>query len=319
MKKPKGGKKDEPAAAAAPKSEAKAATVVESRIAKLTIDGEPREFDIDNPEIPGWVKKKALTSGGYPYDDKLDEEAYEETLEKLQIELVKMQAWLQASGNRVLIIFEGRDAAGKGGTIEVLREYMNPRQARNVALPKPTETERGQWYFQRYVAHFPTAGEFVTFDRSWYNRAGVEPVMGFCTPEQHKRFLGETPHFEQRIVNDGIYFFKFWLDIGQQMQLKRFHDRRHSPLTKWKFSPMDIAGMGKWDAYSDVIAQMFDATHAKHAPWMAVRSNDKRRARLETIRHILLALPYEGRDLDVIGKADPKIIGDGPSLTKKSA
>lgn len=320
MKKQKSEKK--PAAAATKVPPAKPTTTpaaAATSVVELLIDGEKRSFDIDNPDMPGWVKKKALTSGGYPYDDKLDNDLYAETLETLQEELVKMQAWLQSSGSRVLTIFEGRDAAGKGGTIEVLREYMNPRQARNVALPKPTETERGQWYFQRYVTHFPTTGEFVTFDRSWYNRAGVEPVMGFCTPEQHKRFLNETPHFEQRIVNDGIHFFKFWLDIGQQMQLKRFHDRRHSALTNWKFSPMDVAGMGKWDAYSDAIAQMFAETHTKQAPWMVVRSNDKRRARLETIRHILLALPYEGRDLDAIGKPDPKIIGEGAALTKKSA
>ncbi|MIL10117.1 polyphosphate kinase 2 [Salmonella enterica subsp. enterica] len=311
MKKQKADKKETEAAAAKPDSQAEAV--------KLKIDGETHTFDIEDPELPGWVKKKALTSGGYPYDDKLDSDVYATTLEKLQVELVKMQAWLQATGHRVLILFEGRDAAGKGGTIDVLRQYMNPRQALNVALPKPTETERGQWYYQRYIEYFPTSGEFITFDRSWYNRAAVEPVMGFCTPEQHKHFLEETPHFEQRIVNDGIHFFKFWLDIGQQMQLKRFHDRRHSPLTNWKFSPMDIAGMGKWDAYSDAIAQMFEATHTKHAPWTVVRSNDKRRARLETIRHILLELPYAGRDLDVIGKPDPKIIGAGGGLTKKSA
>lgn len=296
-----------------------AAPVSEDKAVKLKLDGQERLFDIENPELPSWVKKKALKSGGYPYAEKLDGDVYDETLEALQIELVKMQAWLQSTGNRALVVFEGRDAAGKGGTIDVVRQYMNPRQARNVALPKPTETERGQWYFQRYVAQFPTAGEFVTFDRSWYNRAGVEPVMGFCTPEQHQRFLKETPRFEQLIVNDGIHFFKFWLDIGQEMQLKRFHDRRHSPLTGWKFSPMDVAGMGKWDAYSEVIALMFDKTHSTHAPWVAVRSNDKRRARLEVIRHILFALPYEGRDLDKIGKADPKIIGDGPALTRKSA
>jgi polyphosphate kinase 2 len=293
--------------------------LAETHAVELVIDGEARQFDINNPDLPGWIKKKALTSGGYPYDDKMDSEAYARTLETLQEELVKMQAWLQSSGNRALVLFEGRDAAGKGGTIEVLREYLNPRLARNVALTKPTETERGQWYFQRYVTQFPTAGEFVTFDRSWYNRAGVEPVMGFSTPEQHKRFLKETPHFEQRIVNDGVYFFKFWLDIGQQMQLKRFHDRRHSKLTNWKFSPMDIAGMTKWDAYSAAIQQMFEATHTSHAPWTTVRSNDKRRARVETIRHILLALPYEGRDLDAIGKPDPKIIGAGASFTKGSA
>ena len=193
--------------------------------------------------LPDWVDEKTVASGGFPYNKKLDEKEYEKTLEGLQVELVKLQAWQQTTGKRVMILFEGRDAAGKGGTIGVVRQYMNPRTARNVALTKPTETERGQWYFQRYIAHFPTAGEFVTFDRSWYNRAGVEPVMGFCTPEQHKQFLKETPRFEKMIVSEGIVFFKFWLDIGQEMQLKRFHDRRHSPLTNWKFSPMDVAGI----------------------------------------------------------------------------
>lgn len=288
---------------------------VEAKAVKLKVGGHEREFDINNPDLPAWVKKKALTSGGYPYDDKMDGDAYDSTLETLQIELVKLQQWLQASGNRVLIVFEGRDAAGKGGTIDVFRQYLNPRYARNIALPKPTETERGQWYYQRYVSHFPTGGEIVTFDRSWYNRAAVEPVMGFCTPEQHQRFLKETPRFEQMIINDGIHFHKFWLDLGQEMQLKRFHDRRQSPLTNWKFSPMDIAGMAKWDDYTRAIDLMFDKTHSDEAPWTVVRSNDKRRARIETIRHILLDLPYEGRDLDKIGKPDPKIIG-APSMLK---
>jgi len=291
------------------------AQTVKAKAVKIKVGGQERSFDIDNPELPGWIRKNALASGGYPYDDKKDKDDYEKELEALQVELVKLQQWLQSSGNRVLIVFEGRDAAGKGGTIEVFRQYLNPRYARDVALPKPTETERGQWYYQRYIAQFPTAGEVVTFDRSWYNRATVEPVMGFCTPEQHQRFLKETPRFEQMIINDGIHFYKFWLDIGQEMQLKRFHDRRHSPLTLWKFSPMDVAGMTKWDAYTRAIDEMFDRTHSSDAPWTVVRSNDKRRARLETIRHVLLDLPYEGRELDRIGKADPKIIG-GPDILK---
>jgi polyphosphate kinase 2 len=230
------------------------------------------------------------------------------------MELVKLQAWLQKTGERVLVIFEGRDAAGKGGTIDVVRQYMNPRQARDVALPKPTETERGQWYYQRYVAHFPAAGEFVTFDRSWYNRAGVEPVMGFCTREQHLKFLAETPSFERMIFNEGIRFFKFWLNIGQEMQLKRFHDRRHSPLTVWKFSPMDVAGMTKWDEYTDALHLMMDQTDADDAPWVVVHSNDKRRERIEVIRHILSSLDYEARDLQRIGEPDPKIIGRGRAM-----
>jgi polyphosphate kinase len=281
---------------------------------KLTIGGEERVFDIDNPELPDWIEKKAMQSGGYPYERKLPKDEYEATAERLQIELVKLQAWMQQTGSRVLALFEGRDAAGKGGTISALREFMNPRTARNVALVKPTETERGQWYYQRYVAHFPTAGEFVTFDRSWYNRGGVEPVMGFCTPEQHARFLRDTPDFERLIVNDGIHFFKFWLNIGQEMQLKRFHDRRQSPLKNWKFSPIDIAGIERWNDYTKARDMMMAHTHVKHAPWTVVRSNDKRRARLAVMRRILLTMDYAGRDLAAIGGEDPRIIGSGPDF-----
>jgi polyphosphate kinase len=284
---------------------------------KIKVAGVERVFDIDNPELPEWVDNKTVATGGFPYSKKLDDDEYEKTLEQLQVELVKLQAWQQSSGSRVLILFEGRDAAGKGGTINVVREYMNPRSARNVALPKPTETEQGQWYYQRYITHFPTKGEFVTFDRSWYNRAGVEPVMGFCTLDQYKHFLKETPHFEKMIVSEGIRFFKFWLDVSQEMQLKRFHDRRHSRLTNWKFSPMDVAGIARWDDYTKARNEMIHETHTEHAPWVVVRSNDKRRARIETIRHVLLALEYAGRDLDEIGKPDGKIIGEGPKLLKQ--
>jgi polyphosphate kinase 2 len=278
---------------------------------KITVAGVERAFDIDNPKLPEWVDKKTVATGGFPYNKKLDDEEYEVTLERLQIELAKLQAWQYSAGSRVLVLFEGRDAAGKGGTINAMRQYMNPRSARNVALTKPTETEQGQWYYQRYITHFPTRGEFVTFDRSWYNRAGVEPVMGFCTPEQHKHFLKETPRFEKMIVGENINFFKFWLDISQEMQLQRFHDRRHSPLTGWKFSPVDIAGITRWDDYTKARNQMVEETHTDHAPWIVVRSNDKRRARIETIRHVLLALDYAGRDLGAIGKPDSKIIGLG--------
>lgn len=286
---------------------------------KITIAGVEKVFDINDPKLPDWIDERSLTAGGYPYAKKLKTKVYERTIEQLQVELVKLQAWQQASGKRVLVLFEGRDAAGKGGTIGAVRQYMNPRTARNVALPKPTETERGQWYYQRYVAQFPTAGEFVTFDRSWYNRAGVEPVMGFCTPEQHARFLAETPRFEQLIVEDGIQLFKFWLDIGQETQLERFHDRRHSRLTSWKFSPMDVAGMSRWDDYTRMRDLMIEKTHSAHAPWIIVRSNDKRRARIETIRRILQTIAYDGRDEGLIGKADGKIIGDGPKFMKKLA
>jgi polyphosphate kinase 2 len=283
---------------------------------EIEVAGSKRKFDIDDPKLPGWIDDEALKSGGYPYGKKLKGGAYDGTLERLQIELVKLQAWQQKSGSRVLILFEGRDAAGKGGTINAMRENMNPRSARNVALPKPTETERSQWYYQRYIAHFPSAGEFVTFDRSWYNRAGVEPVMGFCTPDQHRHFLNETPRFEKMIVGEGIRFFKFFLEIGREMQLKRFHDRRHSRLRNWKFSPIDVAGMEKWDDYSRVNAEMIDRTHSEHAPWNVILSNDKRRARIEAIRHVLASLEYGGRDDAAIGEPDRKIIGQGPGFPR---
>jgi polyphosphate kinase 2 len=281
---------------------------------KIKVGGKERVFDIDDPKLPDWIEDNKLTTGDYPYDKKMKGKEYDQTLEVLQIELVKALAWVQSAGKRVLILFEGRDAAGKGGTISALREYLNPRTARNVALTKPTEVESGQWYFQRYVTHFPTAGEFVTFDRSWYNRAGVEPVMGFCTPKQHEQFLEEAPFFERMIYDDGIHFFKFWLDIGQETQLDRFHDRRHSPLKSWKFSPIDIAGLSKWDAYTKARDTMVERTHTAVAPWLVVRANDKRRARLAVMRRILLSLPYDGRDLEAIGKEDLKINGEGSGL-----
>lgn len=281
---------------------------------EIMVAGKKRVFDINDPVLPDWVEKKALRSGGFPYDDKLKGKTYDKDYESLQIEMVKLQVWMQEAGERVMVLFEGRDAAGKGGTIDAIRENMNPRTARNVALTKPTETERGQWYYQRYVAQFPTAGEFVTFDRSWYNRGGVEPVMGFCTPEQHQRFLDETPTFEQMIRNDGIRFFKIWLDIGQEMQLKQFHERRHSPLKHWKFSPIDVAGMKLWDKYTEARNTMVSRTHTPNAPWTIVRSNDRKRARLAVMRRILHTIPYKGRNLDAIGAEDPKIIGEGPGF-----
>lgn len=283
---------------------------------KLKVDGKERVFDIDDPKLPDWIEDNALTDGGYPYEDRMGKKKYEKQLEDLQLELVKLQAWQKKSGHRIMALFEGRDAAGKGGTISRIRAYMNPRTARNVALPKPSETEMGQWYFQRYVAHFPTSGEFVTFDRSWYNRGVVEPVMGFCTPDQHERFLEEVPNFEEAIVNDGISLFKFWLNIGQITQLERFHDRRHSRLKYWKFSPIDIQGMFKWDDYTRYRDIMLERTHTAHAPWTIVKANDKRRARIAVIRRILLSIDYDGRDMDAIGKEDDKIIGNGLDFLK---
>jgi len=284
------------------------------RSIELKINGEKRLFDIDNPDLPDWIEDKAFGSDDYPYDKKLKRGTYEEELEALQIELVKVQSWLQTSGERVIAVFEGRDAAGKGGSIGATRAFMNPRTARIVALPKPTEKERGQWYYQRYVDHFPTAGEMVMFDRSWYNRAGVEPVMGFCTPQEHESFLQDTPLFERMPVREGIHLFKFWLNIGREMQLKRFHDRRHSQLKSWKLSPMDMASLNKWDDYTKKRDLMLEQTHTDHAPWAVVRANDKRRARLNLIRHMLHNLPYEGKDIAAIGEIDKKILGQGPGF-----
>ena len=284
------------------------------RSIELKINGEKRLFDIDNPDLPDWIEDKAFGSDDYPYDKKLKRGTYEEELDALQIELVKVQSWLQTSGERVIAVFEGRDAAGKGGSIGATRAFMNPRTARIVALPKPTEKEQGQWYYQRYVDHFPTAGEMVMFDRSWYNRAGVEPVMGFCTPQEHESFLQDTPLFERMPVREGIHLFKFWLNIGREMQLKRFHDRRHSQLKSWKLSPMDMASLNKWDDYTKKRDLMLEQTHTDHAPWAVVRANDKRRARLNLIRHMLHNLPYEGKDIAAIGEIDKKILGQGPGF-----
>lgn len=283
---------------------------------ELKAGGKKRVFDIANPELPEWIDDAALMSGGYPYDDKLKRKRFETELALLQTELVKLQYHLQASGERVLVLFEGRDAAGKGGAIFAVRQYMNPRSARNVALTKPTDAERGQWYFQRHIAHFPTSGEFVTFDRSWYNRGVVEPVMGFCKPDEHKRFLNEVTDFEAMIKDEGIHFIKFWLGIGQEMQLKRFHDRYHSRLKCWKFSPIDVAGMAKWDDYTKYRDIMMERSNTGVAPWTVVRANDKRRARLAVIRRILKAVDYEGADRKIIGEQDKTIVG-GPELLEK--
>jgi polyphosphate kinase len=283
----------------------------QDRTVELLLEGKQRRFDIDNPVLPDWIEEAALQSGDYPYRKKMPGDEYEAQLVQLQIELVKVQFWLQATGKRVMALFEGRDAAGKGGTIHATLAYMNPRSARVVALTKPTETEHGQWYFQRYISHFPSAGEFVLFDRSWYNRAGVEPVMGFCSPDEYEHFLDETPDFERLIVKNGIYFFKFWLNIGREMQLERFHDRRHDPLKIWKLSSMDIAALNKWDEYTQKRDRMLKETHNKHAPWTVVKANDKRRARINVIRHILHALDYDGKDKKAIGEKDDRIIGKG--------
>jgi polyphosphate kinase 2 len=273
-------------------------------------------FDLENPELPKAIDENAFLSGRYPYDKRMSRKDYEAELHLLQIELLKLQRWVRDEGERIVIVFEGRDAAGKGGTIKRIMEHLNPRHARTIALSKPTETERGQWYFQRYITHLPTACDMVLFDRSWYNRAGVEPVMGFCTPKQVGKFMEEAPQFEASLVRDGIRLFKFWLTVGHAMQIKRFHARRHDPLKYWKLSPIDLASMAKWDDYTRAREEMFDHTHTKAAPWTIIRSNDKRRARLNVIRHILASIDYAERDEKIVAEPDPKILGSEGDIFK---
>lgn len=268
-------------------------------------------FDLDKPKLDKTIEKLALKSGGYPYDKTLKREKYENELELLQIELLKLQAHIRESGERVVCLFEGRDAAGKGGTIGRIMEHLRPRYARAIALQAPTDTEKGLWYFQRYVPYLPTRGNMTLFDRSWYNRAGVERVMGFCTREELADFLREAPRFEEMLVRDGIRLFKFYLLIGREMQLLRFHERRHHPLKQWKISDIDLAAIRKWDDYTLAQTDMFQFTHTTAAPWVAIHANDQRRARLEAIRHLLLSFDYEGKDKAAVGEADPNIIGSG--------
>lgn len=271
---------------------------------------EQESFDLQNPKLPKWVKKRALSSGGYPFEDKIEDDEYERELDRLYLELAKLQDHQAKSGMRVVMLFEGRDAAGKGGTIRTYLKNLNPRYSMTVALPKPSNREQTQWYFQRYVDWLPAAGEQVLFDRSWYNRAGVEPVMGFSTPEQTTLFLEEVPNFERLLANDGIHLFKFWLAIGREMQMKRFHERVHDPLKRWKMSPVDFEALNRFDAYSEARNRMFRTTHTDHAPWTIVLSNDKGRARIAVLRHVLRSIDYEGRDLDAIGPVDDRITLD---------
>lgn len=270
-----------------------------------------QHFSLDTPSLPSSIEENALASGGFPYTKKMKRAEYDKLLRPLQIELLKMQSWVKETGERLVILFEGRDAAGKGGTILRLTQHLNPRHCRVVALTKPTDIERGQWYFQRYIAHMPTCGEITVLDRSWYNRAGVEPVNGFCTPEQTEQFLREAPAFERMLVRDGVRFIKIFLDIGQQMQLKRLHDRRHDPLKQWKLSPIDFQCVAQWEAYSLAFERMFAATHLDEAPWTVVLSNDKLRARLAVIAHVLSQLPYHHKDQKIVGVPDKKILGQG--------
>ncbi|CAM5763823.1 polyphosphate kinase 2 [Bosea minatitlanensis] len=270
--------------------------------------GKAKAFDIEAEILPESIVDAAYHSGGYPYGKRMKRKRYSRELEPLQIELQKLTRWAQKQGERIVIVFEGRDGAGKGGTIARFTQHLNPRHARVVALPKPSDTEQGQWYFQRYASEMPTAGEMVFFDRSWYNRAGVERVMDFCKPEETEQFLREAPVFEGMLARDGIRIVKLFLTIGREMQMTRLHARWHDPLKRWKLSPIDFEAIPRFDDYSRAFDAMLARTSTEAAPWFVVRSNDKLRARLNAIRHVLRAIPYKGKDETAIGPLDDKVV-----------
>lgn len=257
--------------------------------------------------------KDEIIDKSYPYQNRKNRDEYEEVLEDLQIELVKMQSWAKESGARIAVVFEGRDAAGKGGTIKRFRENMNPRSARVVALSKPTETEQSEWYFQRYIKHMPSAGQITFFDRSWYNRGVVEHVFGFCNTNQRKHFFTQVNDFEKMLVDDGIILVKLWLNVGRAEQLRRFLGRESDRLKQWKLSEIDVKGLYKWDEYTSAITETLTKSHSAHAPWHVLRTDDKRRARIAAIRTVLSKIPYNRKDTDVACLADGKISG-GPTI-----
>ena len=248
-------------------------------------------------------------SGAYPYKNLLSRKRYEKHKYALQVELLKLQAWVKESGQRVVILFEGRDAAGKGGAIKRMMEHLNPRGARVVALEKPSDVERGQWYFQRYVQHLPTAGEIVLFDRSWYNRAGVERVMGFCSDNEYQEFMRQVPQFERQLVRSGVHLVKFWFSVSRAEQRRRFKERELHPLKQWKLSPVDLASLDKWDDYTKAKEAMFFETDTADAPWTVIKSDCKKRARLNAMRYVLHRLPYSNKDLANIGSLDSLLVG----------
>ncbi|MEM8855776.1 MAG: polyphosphate kinase 2 [Pseudomonadota bacterium] len=285
---------------------------------KLPFDGAISHYYADG--LPKSVRKtiedaknRDILSANYPYDKQMKSDPYRDSYDALQIELVKLQAYVKAKGTRIAVLFEGRDGAGKGGSIKRLREHLNPRGARVVALSAPSGREQGQWYFQRYVEHLPAAGEIVFFDRSWYNRAVVERVFNFSTAEDRALFFRQVPEFERMLIADGINLFKVWLTVSRAEQMRRMLSRERDPLKQWKLSSIDVAGLEKWDAYTRAIAEMFARTHTAEAPWRVVRADDKRRARLAVQRIILSAIDYDGREEHVAGPPDPGITG-GPEI-----
>jgi len=268
--------------------------------------------DPDAELAPNWRE------GAYPYKNLMSRKAYEKQKYRLQVELLKLQAWVKDSGQRVVILFEGRDAAGKGGTIKRFMEHLNPRGARTVALEKPSDVERGQWYFQRYVEHLPTRGEIVMFDRSWYNRAGVERVMGFCTDAEYDEFMRQAPEFERHLVRSGVHLFKFWFSVSRAEQRRRFKERKAHPLKQWKLSPVDLASLDKWDDYTRAKESMFLHCDTSDAPWTVVKSDCKKRARLNAMRYVLHRLPYTNKDAAAIGTVDTLLVGRASLVSSRN-
>ncbi len=266
---------------------------------------DPNAFD-NSPAAKG---RAEFEQAVYPYKDKLQRKEYEALKAQLQAELLKAQRWVEDTGEKIVMLFEGRDAAGKGGTIKRFTEHLNPRGARVIALNKPTDRERSQWYFQRYIEHLPAEGEIVLFDRSWYNRAGVERVMSFCSPAEYLEFMRQTPELERMITRSGVRLYKYWFSVTREEQRSRFKSRETDPLKQWKLSPIDRASLDKWDDYTEAKEAMFFYTDTKDAPWTIIKSDDKKRARLNCIRHFLSTLPYPGKDLTVVEEPDPKLVG----------
>ena len=284
-----------------------------------SIPTDNEEVTITSPsDIDGKLTKKDIfKNGSYPYKKMISRVEYEKRKQELQIELLKVQSWVKETGQRIVILFEGRDAAGKGGTIKRFMEHLNPRGARVVALEKPSETEKGQWYFQRYIANLPTAGEIVLFDRSWYNRAGVERVMNFCTPKEYLEFMRQAADLERMLVRSGILLFKLWFSVSREEQFRRFQKRRVDPLKQWKLSPIDLASLDKWDDYTEAKEAMFFYTDTADAPWTVIKSDDKKRARINAMRFMLNQLGYPNKDESIIRTPDPLIVGSARDVFEK--
>ncbi len=305
----------DPKPEAAPAPNGAEASAAPQPAAETSADGEGVKtfLRVDPEKI-----RQTFESGRYPYSYRMGRAPYEAEKARLQAELLKVQLWALDTGQKFVILFEGRDAAGKGGTIKRYNEHLNPRFARVVALNKPTDQERGQWYFQRYVNHLPTAGEMVFYDRSWYNRAGVERVMGFCSPTEYLEFMRQAPEFERMLVRSGIRLYKYWFSVTRDEQRRRFKARETDPLKQWKLSPIDKASLDKWDDYTEAKEAMFFYTDTADAPWTIVKSNDKKRARLNCMKHFLASLDYPDKDFDIVGTPDPLIVGHASHVVHQS-